>query len=87
MRRFDWDPDKNLKLQAERNVSVEDVVTAIAAGFTRNIFSQNKRFWTMTRKLHEFDYSLDDEEQALRDGLPYQTLISSVLHKYIEGKS
>ena len=94
----------------------------------------------MTRKLHEFDYSLDDEEQALleavekegiksasdasekmklakeaalntisqkrkaitirlperglfrlkaqalRDGLPYQTLISSVLHKYVEGK-
>jgi predicted DNA binding CopG/RHH family protein len=94
----------------------------------------------MTRKLHEFDYSLDDEErelleavekegiksatdasdkmklareaalntisqkrkaitirlperdlfrlkaEALRDGLPYQTLISSVLHKYIEGK-
>jgi len=24
--------------------------------------------------------------QALRDGLPYQTLISSVLHKYVEGK-
>ena len=94
----------------------------------------------MTRKLHEFDYSLDDEErelleavekegiksatdasdkmklareaalntisqkrkaitirlperdlfrlkaEALRDGLPYQTLISSVLHKYIEWK-
>jgi len=94
----------------------------------------------MTRKLHDFDYSLDDEEralleavekegiksasdasekmklakeaalntvsqkrkaitirlperdlfrlkaEALRDGLPYQTLISSVLHKYIEGK-
>jgi predicted DNA binding CopG/RHH family protein len=94
----------------------------------------------MTRKLHDFDYLLDDEEralleavekegvksasdasekmklareaalntisqkrkaitirlperdlfrlkaEALRDGLPYQTLISSVLHKYIEGK-
>ena len=94
----------------------------------------------MTRKLHDFDYSLDDEEralleavekegiksasdasekmksareaalntisqkrkaitirlperdlfrlkaEALRDGLPYQTLISSVLHKYVEGK-
>jgi predicted DNA binding CopG/RHH family protein len=94
----------------------------------------------MTRKLHDFNYSLDKEEQALleaierdgiksagdatekmklakeaalntinqkrkaitirlperdlfrlkaqalRDGLPYQTLISSVLHKYIEGK-
>ena len=94
----------------------------------------------MSKKLHEFDYSLDDEEQALlddvekegikragdadekmelarkaalntisqkrkaitirlperdlfrlkaqalRDGLPYQTLISSVLHKYIEGR-
>jgi len=94
----------------------------------------------MNKKLHDFDYSLDDEEralldavekdgvksvsdvnekmelarnaalntisqkrkaitirlperdlfrlkaQALRDGLPYQTLISSVLHKYIEGR-
>ena len=94
----------------------------------------------MSKKLHDFDYSLGDEEralleavekegiksvsdssekmelarkaalstisqkrkaitirlperdlfrlkaQALRDGLPYQTLISSVLHKYIEGR-
>jgi len=94
----------------------------------------------MTRKSHDFDYLLEDEEralleavekegvksasdasdkmklareaalntisqkrkaitirlperdlfrlkaEALRDGLPYQTLISSVLHKYVEGK-
>jgi len=94
----------------------------------------------MNKKLHDFDYPLDDEEralleavkkegiksasdasdkmelarkaalntisqkrkaitirlperdlirlkaQALRDGLPYQTLISSVLHKYVEGR-
>ena len=93
----------------------------------------------MSKKLHDFDYALDDDEralleavekegvkgandvsdkmklareaamntinqkrkaitirlperdlfrlkaQAMRDGLPYQTLISSVLHKYVEG--
>ena len=37
MRRFDWDPEKNLLLQAERNVSFEDVVTAIASGYLLDI--------------------------------------------------
>ena len=37
MRSFDWDPEKNLQLQAERNVSFEDVVTAIASGYLLDI--------------------------------------------------
>jgi predicted DNA binding CopG/RHH family protein len=28
---------------------------------------------------------LDLQKRALREGIPYQTLISSVLHKYISG--
>jgi len=27
------------------------------------------------------------QKRALREGIPYQTLISSVLHKYINGTS
>lgn len=26
------------------------------------------------------------QARALRDGMPYQTLVSSILHKYIEGQ-
>ncbi len=37
MKKFDWDPDKNLRLQAERNVSFEDVVTAIASGYLLDV--------------------------------------------------
>lgn len=28
---------------------------------------------------------LDLQKRAIRDGIPYQTLISSVLHKYVSG--
>ncbi len=37
MIKFDWDPDKNLRLQAERNVSFEDIVTAIACGYLLDV--------------------------------------------------
>lgn len=48
-----------------------------------NTISQKRK--AITIRLPERDlFRL--KAQALRDGLPYQTLISSVLHKYIEGR-
>ncbi len=37
MKKFDWDPAKNMRLQAERNVCFEDVVTAIASGYLLDV--------------------------------------------------
>jgi predicted DNA binding CopG/RHH family protein len=48
-----------------------------------NTISQKRK--AITIRLPERDL-LRLKAQALRDGLPYQTLISSVLHKYIEGR-
>lgn len=36
-------------------------------------------------RMHEWDY-IRAKELALQDGLPYQTLLSSILHKYFTGK-
>lgn len=33
MKYFDWDPSKNIKLQAERGISFEDIETAIEEGY------------------------------------------------------
>ena len=48
----------------------------------KNTFKKNKR---VNIRLSEFDLELL-QEKALIEGLPYQTLMSSVLHKYVTGR-
>jgi len=45
-------------------------------------FKKNKR---VNIRISEFDLELL-QERALIEGLPYQTLMSSVLHKYVTGR-
>jgi predicted DNA binding CopG/RHH family protein len=49
--------------------------------FARAAFRKNKR---VNIRISEKDL-IDLQKLALREGIPYQTLISSVLHKYISG--
>ena len=48
----------------------------------RNTFKKDKR---VNIRISELDLELI-QERALREGLPYQTLMSSVLHKYVTGR-
>ncbi|NOQ65500.1 MAG: antitoxin [Methyloprofundus sp.] len=48
----------------------------------KNTFKKNKR---VNIRISELDLELL-KEKALIEGLPYQTLMSSVLHKYVTGK-
>ena len=47
-----------------------------------NTFKKNKR---VNIRISELDLELI-QEKALIEGLPYQTLMSSVLHKYVTGR-
>ncbi len=48
----------------------------------RNTFKKNKR---VNIRISEMDLELL-HERALIEGLPYQTLMSSILHKYVTGR-
>lgn len=48
----------------------------------KNTFKKNKR---VNIRISELDLELL-QERALIEGLPYQTLMSSVLHKYVTGR-
>jgi len=48
----------------------------------KNTFKKNKR---VNIRLSEFDLELL-QEKALIEGLPCQTLMSSILHKYVTGR-
>ncbi len=55
----------------------EELNTAQEAA--RNTFNKNKR---VNLRLTEQDFDLA-HIKALQDGIPYQTLLSSVIHKYL----
>lgn len=47
----------------------------------RNTFKKDKR---ITIRLYEHDFK-GIQKKALEMGIPYQTLISAMIHRYIEG--
>jgi predicted DNA binding CopG/RHH family protein len=46
-----------------------------------NTFKKNKR---ITIRLYEHDF-IGIQKKAMEMGIPYQTLISGIIHRYIEG--
>ena len=56
--------------------------TAKYRAAAKNTFKKDKR---VNIRISELDLELL-QERALIEGLPYQTLMSSVLHKYVTGR-
>lgn len=52
------------------------------AEYAKNTFKKNKR---INIRISEKDLA-ELKVKSLEEGMPYQTLISSILHKYISGK-
>ena len=65
----------------EEWVSISEDVNKYKAA-AKNTFKKNKR---VNIRISEVDLELL-QERALIEGLPYQTLMSSVLHKYVTGR-
>ena len=68
--REEWRSVKNIKQQKEK---------AIAAA--RNTLKKDKR---INLRLTQKDYR-QIQIKAIEEGIPYQTLISSIVHKYLNG--
>jgi len=66
----EWKSVKNLKEQKEQYCA-----------YARATFRKDKR---VNIRISEKDL-LDLQKEAVRQGIPYQTLLSSVLHKYAKG--
>ena len=68
--RDDWQPAKNIE---------KEKIKAIAAA--RNTLKKDKR---INLRLTQKDYH-QIQIKAIEEGIPYQTLISSIIHKYLNG--
>lgn len=66
----EWQSAKNVKEQKDQYRT-----------YARAMFRKDKR---VNIRISEKDL-LDLQKRALREGIPYQTLIASVLHKYTSG--
>ena len=66
----EWQPVKDLKQQK---------ISAVEAA--RNILKKDKR---INLRLSQKDYH-QIQIKAVEEGIPYQTLISSIIHKYLNG--
>ena len=65
-----------LKLSKPSKKEIEAIKAA-----ARNTFRKDKR---ITIRLYDHDFK-GIQKKALQMGIPYQTLISGVIHRYIEG--
>lgn len=66
----------NLKLSTPSKKEIESIKKA-----ADNTFKKDKR---ITIRLYDHDYT-GIQKKAMEMGIPYQTLISGIIHRYIEG--
>ena len=82
MKRFDWDIEKNKKLIQERNISFEEIIIFIEQGNILDIIDNpNPKYYQ--QKMFVLD--IEGYVYIVREGMPYQTLISSIIHKFVVG--
>jgi predicted DNA binding CopG/RHH family protein len=68
--RDEWQPVKNIDQEREKAIEA-----------ARNTLKKNKR---INLRLTQKDYH-QIQIKAIEEGIPYQTLISSLVHKYLNG--
>lgn len=66
----DWKPIKNIKQEKEKVISA-----------AQNTLKKDKR---INLRISEKDYH-QIQIKAIEEGIPYQTFISSIIHKYLNG--
>ena len=85
MDKFDnYEKDILSSYENDELVSVEDLEKKREeyAKYARNTFLKNRR---INIRISEKDFIVI-KTKSLEEGIPYQTLISSIIHKYISGK-
>ena len=67
----------SMKLSTPSKKEIERIKT-----IAKNTFKKDKR---ITLRLYDHDYK-GIQKKAMEMGIPYQTLISGIIHRYIEGE-
>ena len=67
----------SLKISTPSKREIESIKAA-----AKNTFKKDKR---ITIRLYDHDYK-GIQKKAMEMGIPYQTLISGIVHRYIEGE-
>jgi predicted DNA binding CopG/RHH family protein len=67
----------SLKISIPSKKEIESIKAA-----AKNTFKKDRR---ITIRLYDHDYK-GIQKKALEMGIPYQTLISGIVHRYIEGE-
>ncbi len=67
----------NITLHSPSIVEIEEVAKA-----AKNTFRKNRR---ITIRLYDHDLK-GIQKKAMEQGIPYQTLISGMIHRYVEGE-
>jgi len=67
----------SLKISTPSKKEIEHIKRA-----AKNTFKKDKR---ITIRLYDHDYK-GIQKKAMEMGIPYQTLISGIVHRYIEGE-
>jgi predicted DNA binding CopG/RHH family protein len=67
----------NLKISRPSKKEIESIKAA-----AKNTFKKDRR---ITIRLYDHDYK-GIQKKAMEMGIPYQTLISGIVHRYIEGE-
>lgn len=87
MKKYQLEPTENEMLNDIENDSfhsIENVADEIAR-VREMVIKQNTKDQRMNIRISGAD--LDRlKAKALEEGLPYQTLVTSILHKYVQGK-
>lgn len=87
------------KNKQKLNVEEKAILTAFESGKLRsasNLKAEKKRLQGIAKahglknrrislRMTEWDFTKAQEE-ALKEGIPYQTLLSSIIHKYLTGQ-
>lgn len=67
----------SMKISTPSKKEIESIKAA-----AKNTFKKDKR---ITIRLYDHDYK-GIQKKAMEMGIPYQTLISGIVHRYIEGE-
>jgi len=96
MNSYDWNDEKNECLRIERGITYEDIVFHLAhkriPDFSRLSARYSESARATLRKNKRVNIRMAEcdlvrfQKTAAQEGLPYQTLISSILHKFINGR-
>ena len=85
---IDYSLDKNLQLKQSRGISFEEVVSAIEENRIIDVIEHPNNRKYSNQKMYVINIRISDvdlehiKQKAAFEGISYQTLIASILHKY-----